>query len=223
MAITWTEIENGESLLLARGKINTFNSSVVTMSNTNTDILTDIQTQLDTNTVDIENIESNIIDIEDDIAVNTASIALLEDKAYCSYYLTPELQLTNTYQQITTFNQLLTPVNITMVGGAFTTTTSGVFSWTLERVYTNGDSNPTAPIILSIDVRKNGVSVFNKTAIIGAATAGDEPSTISFTTPFIMSVNAGEVFTFHFKAEENGATPSDTILERVQLTANKIA
>ena len=62
----------------------------------------------------------------------------------------------------------------------------------------------------------------NRETIIAAATANDEPSVVSFASPFIFEVQSGDYFEFYIKAMENGNNPLDTRLSLMQLTTHKI-
>lgn len=183
MAFTYTNIENNESGLSARTKINAVGNEVSTLS---------------------------------------TSVDNLTDNAYCCYTSEPSLALTVAEQKLTTFTEIITPVGISLNNGIFTTTKSGIYSWTLERVYTNGDTSPSNPIELTISIKKNGSVVYTRSAIIGSATGHSEPSIVSFNSPFIMSVDANDEFEFYFAATEGGSEPTSTVLSRMQLSANKI-
>lgn len=160
----------------------------------------------------------------DDLTPIADRVTALENPvvSYGAWTDEPNLALTNVFQKVTGFIPMTTPVNITESNGTFTAGVAGVYTWFLERIYVNGDTNPTPPITLTLEVRRNGIPEFTRTAIISAATAGDEPSTATFSTPFIQTVAEDDYFEFYVKAEEGTGSPSDTVLTRMQLTAHKI-
>ena len=143
--------------------------------------------------------------------------------AYCSFTTENILQLNNSFQKVDTgWTEVVTPVNISYLDGIFTTLESGVFQWNLERIYDNHDQNPSSPIELFIEVRKNGINVFERDIVIGSATGPAEPTTITFNSPFIFTVETNDYFEFYVKATEGDGSPSDTNLIRMQISANKI-
>lgn len=150
-----------------------------------------------------------------------ASIEYLS-AAYGSWETGDTITLTNAYQLASSFTSMVTAKNITLASGVFTAVVSGVYTWALERIYQNEDTNPVSPISVYVDVRKNGISYLERSVIIGAATASDEPSIVSFTSPFIIEAEADDYFEFYFKAEEGAISPANTYLTRLQLTADKI-
>ncbi len=117
---------------------------------------------------------------------------------------------------------MVTPLNVSDASGVFTVSLDGVFDISIERVYINEDTNPSSPIDIFIDIRKNGVSVFTRDAIIPTATATDEPATISFTTPIIVEAVADDYFEFYVKAEEGTSSPSDTTMTALNFSVHKL-
>lgn len=196
--MTYTNFENGDNRLDIRTKINNLGNNTVS----------------EVTALELKNVEQDgrLDDIEGTL-----------EQAYCCYSSEPSILLTNTFQKITTFTEIVTPVNISLDNGVFTADKSGLYQWVLERGYTNEDSNPSAPIEITIEIRKNSSNViYNRTAIIGAATSNSEPSVITFTSPFIMNALFGDTFEFYFKASEGVANPSSTMLSRIQLSVNRL-
>ena len=142
--------------------------------------------------------------------------------SYCCYENIASITLNSTYQKVTGWSPYFTTSNITYSNGVFTTNSTGVYEWHLERRYINYDINPSQPITIMIEVRKNGVPIYNRETIIAAATANDEPSVVTFASPFIFEVQSGDYFEFYAKAMENGNNPLDTRLSLMQLTAHNI-
>lgn len=160
--------------------------------------------------------QSNNVVIHDDISTVTTT------PSYCCYENVAEVTLTNAYQKVNGWSPYFTSDNITYSNGVFTTNTDGLFEWHLERRYVNYDINPSEPITIMIEVRKNGIAIYNRETFIGAATAHDEPSIVAFCSPFIFEVTSGDYFDFYVKAQENGNSPIDTRLTIMQMTAHKI-
>ena len=152
-------------------------------------------------------------------------LSIVTDVAYCSYNVEPDLSLTNTYQVVTGWNELITPQNISLDSGVFTATKSGVYEWDLERVYTNEENNSSG-IVLYLRVIKNGTDeVFMGEAPIPDAANSSKPILVGLTSPFIIAVEANDTFQFEVKATDGGTdSPAiDTVkLTRMQLKANKI-
>lgn len=151
-------------------------------------------------------------------------LGIVTDFSYCSYTSAPNLALTSTYQKLTVFDELIPPVKVSLVNGDFTALAGGVFQWHLERIYQNNDQNPSdPPVQLFIEVRKNSLPIFSRQAPMGSANSPSEPSIDTYSSPFIIKVDKGDVFNFWFKAEDGlGSTPQNVSLTRVQLIANKI-
>lgn len=142
--------------------------------------------------------------------------------AYCCYAVAPALVLTTTFQKVTGWTPLVTPVNVTEVSGTFTAVVDGIYEWHFERIYQNTDKNPIGIINLYLEVRLNGVTVFSRTAPTMSATANDEPAINTFNSPFILEVAANDYFEFYVKADDAGGNPLDTQLIQMQITADKI-
>ena len=160
--------------------------------------------------------ESNKAVTNEDISkVNTIPV-------YCNYVNLTPMTLNSVYQKVMGWSPYYTTTNITYSNGVFTTLVDGVFEWHLERRYSNYDPSPIQPILITLDIRKNGISIYNKESNIGAATKVTEPAIIAFTSPFIFEVNANDHFEFYVKAMEDGNNPTDTRLSSMQLSANKI-
>lgn len=147
---------------------------------------------------------------------------IYENIAYCGYTTNPNILLTTTFQKVIGWTELVAPVNTTHSNGTFKSLIDGIFEWHLERIYTNADNSPLMPITLALEVRKNGISVFNRELIIGAATNPSEPNASAFTSPFIFAISANDTFEFFVKASMGAVNPISTRLVRMQMTANKI-
>ena len=167
-------------------------------------------------------VNNNLVDndIRADVDELQAVVAL--PVAYCCYGVSPALVLTTTFQKVTGWAELITPLNVTEVSGTFTATIGGIYEWHLERIYQNSEKSPVGITTLYIEVQKNGVTVFSRTAPIQSATANDEPMVSAFNSPFILEVTAGDYFEFYVKADDDGGNPSDTQLIQMQITADKI-
>lgn len=147
---------------------------------------------------------------------------IYEDIGYCGYTTAPNILLTTSFQKVTGWTELVAPVNTTYLNGTFTSLIDGIFEWHLERIYTNSDNSPLTPITLALEVRKNGIAVFNRELIISAATNPSEPNASAFTSPFIFAISANDTFEFFVKATMGVISPISTRLVRMQMTANKI-
>lgn len=142
--------------------------------------------------------------------------------AYCSYTNEPNLTLTSTFQKVTGWSELITPVGIVLADGDFTALISGVYQWNLERIYQNFDSNTNDIIKIFIEIRKNGNVVFSRDIVVNDAKSPQSPTTVPFNSPFIFDVEAGDVFNIYVRATDGVNEPDDTRLIRAQLSANKI-
>lgn len=142
--------------------------------------------------------------------------------SYCSYSSDTNILLTTTFQKVTVWSPLITPVNITESSGTFTAVEDGIYEWHLERIYKNTDKTPSDVVMIYLEVRKNGSTVFSRTSPIMSATANDEPCIAMFNSPFILEVTANDYFEFYVRGEDDGSNPNDTSLIIMQLTADKI-
>lgn len=150
------------------------------------------------------------------------SVDIFKNMSYISTKTEPELSLTNSLQTVTGWVSFVGSVNITESNGVFTFGKSGKYKFDIERGYTNGDTNPTSPVLLTVQAYLNGVLSFERTGIIGAATAGDEEAYLSITSPSILSLVAGDTIEIKVKAEEGTGSPVDTQLKVMQLSAYRI-
>ncbi len=155
------------------------------------------------------------------VVSDDATLLEFQDTAYCGYSVAPALVLTNVYQKVVGFAPTVAPRNITLVDGIITVGVTGIYTINLERIYTNEDTAPNQPVKLFLDIRRNSISEFTREAIIGAATANDEPSISAFTSPLILDVVAGDTFEMHSKAEEGLGSPSSTQLVKVNFTIDR--
>lgn len=211
---TWTD---GSGEPLSATNLNNIENGISDVDNR----LTTAEDILQSNSNTISSISTSLTEAEDNITTLQSEVAELQTpkvEAYCCYTNEPSLSLAPTFQRLETYTPLITPLNISLSSGVFTAFESGVYRWDFERGYENTNVAPSSPIEIAIEIRKNtSTVVYTRTAIIGAATAADEPSTINFTSPFVFSVNAGDTFEFYFKATDTAVT-----LSRVQLAAHKI-
>jgi len=162
-----------------------------------------------------------------EIIIDGSRVITESDLAYCSYgNLTPEMQLTNAFTKIVNVTPFITPSQVSLTSGTFTVTNEELEIWrfSFERIYRNEDTSPTTPVKIYIQMKQNGVVVFSRDAVIGAATAADEPSILAFSTNRIIPVNNGDQFEFEVKAAETTSnnTPADTYLTNFEVTAHKI-
>lgn len=162
-----------------------------------------------------------------EIKIGADRVITESDLAYCSYGdLTPEVQLTNAFTKITNVTPFITPSQVSLAAGTFTVTNTELELWrfSFERIYRNEDTAPATPVKVYIQMKQNGVVVFNRDVVIGAATAADEPSILAFSTNRIIPVNNGDQFEFEVKASETTSnnTPADTYLTHFEVTAHKI-
>ena len=159
------------------------------------------------------------------VTVNDLEIAPI---AYCDYTNQPNLTLTTTEQLVTGWTEEVASVGISESNGVFTALLDGVYNVTLERIYENDDSNPSLVVNVTIrvyaDDQQGGgpIIVFDRTAPLSSATAGDEPAILGFTTPANRPIIAGTEFTVYVSGEDNGGNPTDTRLIRAKVVANLI-
>lgn len=142
--------------------------------------------------------------------------------AYCGFESETPIILTTVFQKISVWSQQLAPKGITETNGEFVVTDEGIYQWSLEKVFTNGDSNPSEEVIAITEVRKNGIAVVQNERTVGPATNKGN-STDSETLPYIFEVAAGDTFSFYVRGEDGiGVNPTALDLTRAQITANKI-
>ena len=124
-----------------------------------------------------------------------------------------------------------TPVGATVdsATGVFTLTAAGRWKPTLERIYHQHDTIPATPVRVYIKVQTsvdgtNWVDTdFERSSLMSAATANDEPAIVSFTTDFFVDVVSTPVyFRILSKADEGGANPTLTELLLAKVTSNII-
>ena len=94
MAITWTDIENGESGLSVRTKLNSLGDSLATESTSINDSLEDIETDIDTIQNSITSLETNLETINTNIDTNTASIESLDTRVTTNETSISDIQAT---------------------------------------------------------------------------------------------------------------------------------
>lgn len=78
MAVTWTDISNGESALSIRGKINSFNASVVTETTSNTNAINTNTSNITTNANAISTNATNIATNTSDIATHDSRLDAID-------------------------------------------------------------------------------------------------------------------------------------------------
>ena len=159
--------------------------------------------------------------VEADIESRLTVVETASQSAYCGYTSAPALALTNGFQKVTGFTPTITPVNITESTGTVTINRDGVYAFDLERIYINEDTSPSQPIMLYIELRKNGITLISRNLIIGAATSNDEPAIAAFSTPLLLEVVSSDYFEIYVKAEEGVGSPSDTQLARANFTISR--
>lgn len=138
------------------------------------------------------------------------------------YNPTTPLLLTSTWQVVTTdWVEGAPPDGVVLdnATGSFELSTTGRWESMLERIYHQHDVNPATPVIVYIKVQTSDDEVtwvdtgFERSSIMSAATANDEPAVQSFTTAFFVDVSAVPVyFRVLVKADEGGADPTQTEL-----------
>lgn len=151
---------------------------------------------------------------------------LYVESAYCDYSLAPNLTLTATPQLLTGWFAEIAPNGISESLGVFTIASDGIYNVTLERIYENDDNNPADQVFVTIQVFANdgtgAALIFDRTAPIPSATAGDEPAILSFTTPANRPITAGTTFEIYVSAVDGAASPEDTRLINAKVVANLI-
>lgn len=136
--------------------------------------------------------------------------------------------LTNVYSA-PTFVEHLGSIDFTLTGGSkMTVGCDGVFFFDLERVFENNATNPPNPVEVFMKMTLNkglgGEVSIVRSAIIGAATAADEPSVSSYTSARHMALVAGDTLDVEFKAEDSvtGLTVAGVNLIHAQACAHQI-
>lgn len=149
--------------------------------------------------------------------------------AYCDYSFNPDpyLMLTTTPQVVAPWVANVAPVGISVDGaGVFTLGLDGVYAIDIDRIYINTDNNPSLIVNVTINIEADFgagfVSIFTRTLPLSSATAGDEPSIMSFTSTAKRELSAGTKMRVSYSAEDNGADPNETFLLSSSVTANLI-
>ncbi len=143
---------------------------------------------------------------------------------YGDYAATVPMNLTSGLQKVNAWNSLITPIGMEHEAGKITVTEAAAWYVILEHQCSNTDRSPDIPIVITVEVRKNGSEViFSRDTQISAATATDEPAVASFTTAAILPIDTGGYFEIFLSANEAGADPDDVTLDRMRITAHVIA
>ena len=145
---------------------------------------------------------------------------------------TVHLPLTNAWQVVAgEWEESVSPIggSLDPVTGVATINTTGRWSTTLERIYHQHDVNPSSPVVVSIKIQAsmNGTdwvdSTFERSSQISTATANDEPAILTFTSNgFIDIVGTPSYFRVLVKGEEGAASPAETDLALLKVSANII-
>ena len=158
-----------------------------------------------------------------DSHINDYGLTATKPNGYYSALARIDLPLTNINQIVSGFVDDIAPLNLTMVDGRLTFPYAGIYNFSVERIYFNYDNNPTVPIVLTIDVIKNGSEiVFNRSVITSAAKTPNEPFIYAVTSRYISDVSKDDYFEFNVRAEEGVATPADVKLHLMQVTINRM-
>lgn len=133
----------------------------------------------------------------------------------------PNLLLTSNLQTVSGWVPFVPYIGFTEENGMIIVEKSGIYDVSIERTYSNGETNPSEPVKLYIEVWINGMQSFDREAIISSATANDEPAILSVTSPSAIMLQAGD--TIEFKVRASGDLSSNTCrLNVMQLKASKI-
>ena len=167
-----------------------------------------------------------------DAAVNQINV-LTEDLEDLTKSLPPKSRMDYTTKvnqpivmvpvRVTNFLPGLPPIGFSYSDGVFTCEESGVYFVSLERIYENVDSNPNLLVVLTIEVRVNGVPAFTKSSPISSATANDEPGILPFTSPGHFPLTAGDTVEVWVSGEDGGLDPEGVDLIRCKVVAHAIA
>lgn len=141
--------------------------------------------------------------------------------------------LTNAWQVVTdNWVEHEPPEGVTLdnATGVYSLSKTGRWKPTLERIYHQHDRAPATPIMIYIKIQVSTDNInwtdtdFNRSSIISAATATDEPAVQSFTTDLFVDVTSlPSYFRLLVKADEGGATPDQTELILMKITSNIIS
>lgn len=127
-------------------------------------------------------------------------------KMQCDIAFEGSIPLSLTPTKITGWTEIVPSRNITVETGSITFLKTGEPFLSLERVYQNTDQNPTEVINATIDVRRNGVTLFTRTLPLASATNPNEPSIAAFTSNGIREITKGDVFEIYASAVDNGVS-----------------
>ena len=130
--------------------------------------------------------------------------------------------LTISPQLISGWTQIVPSVGVEVTGGVITFSESGILQVSLERIYQNSDQNPTLVVEVTVDVRKNGESLFSQANTISTATNINQPAIASFTSNGIRELTSEHYFESCISATDGVVEPESTILNSIRMVCNLI-
>lgn len=135
------------------------------------------------------------------------------------------LDLTQNFQVISGYATSDPPVNITEAAGVMTVGKDGRLLAITEFNIIHNDQNPTNPVFLELKAKIAAVEL-TRQYTLSAATAVDEPSTVSLTFPQIIKVLENDTLSLEVRAFDSatGDPPAagDVQLIRSQITLSRV-
>ena len=180
MALTWTNWNNGDNLLLLRNNLNTFNNNIVTENSSIVNSLFNNTGNIASNTLAIATNTSDIATNTADIATNTADIADheirlldIEDTGMTTMSgnnITPQSLVAATSTKINSFDTILIDVGVGTAGSIalqrMTAEHAGIYKLRYES-FVSYASNVT----ITWQIYKNGVAFGNSITLSGQGAA----------------------------------------------------
>ena len=158
------------------------------------------------------------------VVINTGSSTSVEDVPimYFDIASNPSLALTSTPQMVSGWTKIVPAVGADITDGRTTFNESGILQVSLERIYQNDDQDPNDVVEVTIEVRKNGVTLFTRSSTISSATRADEPAIASFTSNGIRDINSSDYFEVYVSGTDGDVNPASTILKSIRMIGNLI-
>lgn len=157
-------------------------------------------------------------------AEQAKALADAPPRLYGTWSFTGPLALTTTLTKVTGWvvNSDLAPVGVSLVNDSIVLSKSAVIEYILERSYRNGDINPADEVVATIEIQKNGVTVFTNSAPISPATNPGGDGVLPITGSFEDAGEAGDYYDMWVSGIDGVANPSDANLSRARLSVKAI-
>lgn len=166
--LVWTTINNGDTLSVVRGLLNTSGDNVVNQVNTNTSLLASHTSTIIDNTADIATNTTNIATNTADIATNTADILEINNKYTYDYATNDNITVVDTTYQV--IQTITTP-----------TRAAGTYKLSLSMLHTLNSITTSAYFRFSKDGGTTWIEIRKESKDIADVSASSYMSTIVHT------------------------------------------